>query len=113
MTGKYGYAGNILKVDLSSGKISSVSTTEYAKRFLGGRGIAARIYWEEVAPETKAFDFENRLMFMTGPMAGVSPGVGGIRWLVCGKSPTANPEQFSYGFIGPSNLLKISKFHTR
>jgi len=102
VTGEYGYVGNILRVDLSSGRISSVPTIDYAARFLGGRGIAARVYWEEVAPEIKAFDPENRLMFMTGPLAGVSPGVGGVRWLVCGKSPTANPEQFSYANLGGS-----------
>ncbi|MBA3029627.1 MAG: hypothetical protein FP816_12580 [Desulfobacteraceae bacterium] len=102
MTGEFGYAGNILRVNLSSRKISSVPTLEYAKRFLGGRGIAARIYWDEVAPEIKAFDPENRLMFMTGPLAGVSPGVAGIRWLVCGKSPATKPEQFSYSNLGGS-----------
>jgi aldehyde:ferredoxin oxidoreductase len=102
MNGEYGYAGNILRVDLSSHKISSVPTVDYATRFLGGRGIAAKVYWDEVAPEVKAFDPDNRLMFMTGPLAGVSPGVGGVRWLVCGKSPTANPEQFSYANLGGS-----------
>ena len=102
MTGEFGYAGNILRVDLSSHKISSVPTIDYAARFLGGRGIAAKIYWDEVAPETKAFDPDNRLIFVTGPLAGVSPGVGGVRWLVCGKSPTARPEQFSYSNLGGS-----------
>jgi len=95
MAGEYGYAGNILRVDLSSCEISSVPTIEYADRFLGGRGIAAKVYWDEVAPEVKALDPGNRLMFMTGPLAGVSPGVGGVRWLVCGKSPTAKPESRS------------------
>jgi aldehyde:ferredoxin oxidoreductase len=102
VTGEFGYAGNILRVDLSSRTISSVPTIDYADRFLGGRGIAAKVYWDEVAPEVRAFDPDNRLMFMTGPLAGVSPGVGGVRWLVCGKSPTANPEQFSYANLGGS-----------
>jgi aldehyde:ferredoxin oxidoreductase len=102
MTGEFGYAGKILRVDLSSGNISSLPTMEYAKRFLGGRGIAAKIYWDEVAPEISAFSPENRLMFMTGPLAGVSPGVAGVRWLVCGKSPAISPEQFSYSNLGGS-----------
>jgi aldehyde:ferredoxin oxidoreductase len=99
---EFGYAGDILRVNLTSRRISSVPTIEYAARFLGGRGIAAKVYWDEVAPEVKAFDPDNRLMFMTGPLAGVSPGVGGVRWLVCGKSPTAKPEQFSYANLGGS-----------
>ena len=102
MDDNFGYAGNILRVDLSSRNISSVSTKKYADRFLGGRGIAARIYWEEVPSEIGAFDPENRLIFMTGPLAGVSPGVAGVRWLVCGKSPATRPEQFSYSNLGGS-----------
>ena len=38
----YGYAGKILKVDLSSGTVNHIPTVEYADRFLGGRGIAAK-----------------------------------------------------------------------
>jgi aldehyde:ferredoxin oxidoreductase len=102
MTGNFGYAGNILRVDLTSGNITRVLTMDYADRFLGGRGIAAKIYWDEVSPEVKAFDAENRLIFITGPLAGVSPGVSGVRWLVCGKSPTSIPEQFSYSNFGGS-----------
>jgi len=102
MNREFGYAGSILRVNLSSRRISSVPTVDYAERFLGGRGIAARIYWDEVAPEIKALEPENRLMFMTGPLAGVSPGVAGVRWLVCGKSPATNPEQFSYANLGGS-----------
>jgi len=98
----YGYAGKILRVDLSSGKINSVPTSTYADRFMGGRGIAAKIYWDEVPPQAGAFDPENRLMFVTGPLAGVNPGVGGVRWLICGKSPITSPPQFSYSNLGGS-----------
>ena len=97
-----GYAGEVLRVNLSSGRIWSVPTIDYAARFLGGRGIAAKLYWDGVDPEVKAFDPENQLIFITGPLAGVSPGVGGIRWLVCGKSPSTEPEQFSYSNLGGS-----------
>lgn len=102
MSGMYGYAGNILRIDLSTGAMTAIPTMEYAERFVGGRGIAAKIYWDEVAPEVKAFDPENRLIFVTGPLAGVSPGVAAVRWLVCGKSPVTVPEQFSYCNLGGS-----------
>lgn len=100
MTAEYGYAGKILRVDLSSGNVTRTPTMNYADRFIGGRGIGLKIYWDEVPPEVKAFDPENRLMFLTGPMAGISPGVAGTRWIVCGKSPSASPEQFSYCNLG-------------
>ena len=86
MAESHGYAGSIPRVDLSSGRVAKTPTAGYAGKLLGGRGIATGIYWDEVRPGTGAFDPENRLMFMTGPLAGL-PGVGGSRWVVAGKSP--------------------------
>ena len=101
MAAEFGYAGKILKVDLSSPRISSVATSDYAARFIGGRGIAAKIYWDEVSPDTKALDPENRLILMTGPMAGY-PGTAGSMCQVSGKTPAAAPEQFFYSNLGGS-----------
>ena len=101
MTSTFGYAGKILGADLSSGTIHEMSTVDYANQFLGGRGIAARIYWDEVLPGIKAFDPENRLIFVTGPLSGV-PGVAGSRMVICGKSPATVPELFSYSNLGGS-----------
>ena len=39
----FGYAGKILRVNLSDGKIDSLNTSGYVGRFLGGRGMAAKI----------------------------------------------------------------------
>ena len=64
----YGWCGKILKVDLSSEVITEIDTQPYAERFLGGRGIATRLYWEHVTAATEAFDPENHLIFMTGPI---------------------------------------------
>jgi len=94
----YGYAGKILKVDLSSGSITHMPTSDYTDLFLGGRGIAARIYWDEVPPKITAADPENRLIFMTGPLCGV-PGFAS-RFQVCGKSVATN--QFSFCNMGGS-----------
>ncbi len=98
MTGQYGYAGKILRVDLSSGNVTDIPTADYADRFLGGRGIAAKIYWDEVSSQIDALDSENRLIFMTGPVCGV-PGFAS-RFQVCGKSASTN--QFSYSNLGGS-----------
>ena len=92
-----GYAGRILRVDLSSGRITETPTTDYTDRFLGGRGIAAKVYWDEVPPEAKALDEENTVILATGPIGGV-PVFAGSRWTVCGKIPSV--ERFSYGNFG-------------
>ena len=95
----YGWMGKILKVDLNNSKITQFSTQPYAEQYVGGRGIASRIYWETVAPEVKAFDPENRLIFMTGPL--VATGVqGAARLSVIGKSPMTLPEGYCYANIG-------------
>jgi len=101
MTAEFGYAGKILKVDLSSATTSDAFTSDYADRFIGGRGIAAKIYWDEVPPEATAFDPENRLIFMTGPMSGY-PGIAGSLSQICGKSAFTVPEQFFYTSMGGS-----------
>ena len=98
MSNLNGYAGRILRVDLTSGRTSTVPTSDYAT-FVGGRGLAAKVHWDEVSPKVSALDPENRLTFFTGPMAGFA-GFGSSRWQVCGKSPATNPEHFCYSNLG-------------
>lgn len=95
MAAEFGYAGKILKVDLSSKSMNGVPTANYADKFIGGGGMAAKIWWDELLPEIGAFEPENRLIFITGPLGGF-PRLGGSRWLICGKSPGIEPEHFSY-----------------
>ena len=97
MTQYHGYAGNILRINLSTGEIGTVPTEPYAEQFVGGRGIALKIHWDEVPAGIDAFDPENRLVFMTGPVCGV-PGLAGSRWQVSGKSPVH--DQWSYCNLG-------------
>lgn len=95
----YGYAGKILSVDLSSGRTRQVPTSDYAAKFLGGKGIALRMYWDEVPPQAGALDPENALIFSTGPLAGV-PIIGGTRLYVTAKSPMTSPEHLTYCNMG-------------
>ena len=95
----YGWCGKILSVDLSAKVIAEIDTQPYAERFLGGRGIATRLYWEHVTAATKAFDPENHLIFMTGPITATG-AQGASRFSVIGKSPMLMPEGFCYGNMG-------------
>jgi len=95
----HGWMGKILHVDLSNSRITQSSTQPYAEQYLGGRGLASRLYWGTVAPEVKAFDPENRLIFITGPL--VATGVqAATRLSVVSKSPMTYPEGYCYGNIG-------------
>jgi len=100
--------GKILHIDLSSSQISVIPTQLYAEKYLGGRGIASRLYWEKVTPSVKAFDPENRLIFMTGPLLATG-AQGAARLCVAAKSPMAHPEGYCYGSMGgffPAALKK-------
>jgi aldehyde:ferredoxin oxidoreductase len=82
----YGYSGNVLKVDLSKTHISRLPTADYTDRFIGGRGLAAKLYWDNVPPSTEALGPDNMIIFTTGPLAGFTH-LGGSRWQICGRSP--------------------------
>jgi aldehyde:ferredoxin oxidoreductase len=95
----HGWTRRILHVNLSNSEIKEILTEPYAEKYLGGRGIASRIYWEMVRPDVNAFGPENRLIFITGPL--VATGVQAAnRMAVIGKSPMTYPEGFCYGNIG-------------
>ena len=103
-----GWMGKILHIDLTNSYISEIPTQPYAGKYLGGRGLASRLYWEKVTPAVKAFDAENRLIFMTGPLLATG-AQGAARMCVSGKSPMAYPEGYCYGSMGgyfPSELKK-------
>jgi len=97
---KYGYAGEIIKINLTNGNLTKLSTCNYAEKYLGGRGMAARIFWEMVPPRTKAFDPANCLIAATGPVTGFSGIPGGGRWQICSISPIVEPEVFSCANLG-------------
>lgn len=90
MTETYGWVGKILRVDLSGG-IWEEDTMKYAHDYLGGRGIAAKIAWNEITPEVGPYDPENRLMFMSGTLTGTLAPTSG-RALICAISPRVYPK---------------------
>ena len=100
MTTYGGWTGKILRVDLTTRKVSESSTFDYVPKFLGGRGLGAKICWDEVPPEVNAFDPENRLIFATGPLQGTLAPTSG-RFVVVGKSPQSAPvESFTRSGVG-------------
>ena len=71
----YGYGGQILRINLSSGKIWSEPTSRYAKEWIGASGIAAKILYDELRPWVTPYDPHNRLIFGAGALLGTTaPG---------------------------------------
>ena len=77
----YGYAGKILKINLTTKEISGLDTAQY-EEFGGGVGIGAAVFWDlAVAPGDwdlqDAFDPRNVISLMSGPLAATGvPGAG-------------------------------------
>ena len=83
----HGYANCILRVNLSGGKIKKEPLDEsLAKAFLGGRGVALKLFCDEVPPGIDPLGEQNKLVFMTGPLTGTAAPTAG-RYDVVAKSP--------------------------
>jgi len=82
-----GWAGRILRANLTKRKAGIQEfDSEFAWKWLGGRGFAAKILWDELKPGTDAFSPENRVICAIGPLTGASlPSSGKL--LVAAKSP--------------------------
>jgi len=91
---KYGgYAGKLLRVDLTRGAVETQDTADYLPDWYGGRAMAARIAWDEIPPGTGAFDPGNPLMILTGPLTGTAAPFSG-RTTVCGISSQGHPVEW-------------------
>lgn len=86
----YGYAGKMLKVNLSTGEFTEFSSEKYLPEYLGGRGLAARLYWDEITPEADPFGEDNKLIFVPGGLNGTG-AVGASKSYLTGKSPYQYP----------------------
>ena len=95
----YGYCGRIARIDLSTREVSMVDTYQYVPKYVGGRMLIHRIFWDEVKPGTGAFDPENKFIYMSGPTTGTGIPAGG-RSAACAVGASVNPEQSTFGNIG-------------
>jgi aldehyde:ferredoxin oxidoreductase len=83
----YGLNGRILRVNLTTGKSTvEVFSENYARKFIGGKGLAIDLLYKELEPRLDPLGPENKLIFSLGPInaAGIP---GDTRFVVAGKSP--------------------------
>jgi len=82
-----GYMHKYLDVDLTSGKIHEKKLyPELAEKFIGGKGLGAKILYDELKAGVDPLSPENIILFMTGPLTGTSVVTSG-RWCIVTKSP--------------------------
>jgi aldehyde:ferredoxin oxidoreductase len=102
--------GTLLRVNLtnSSIQVEELSGT-LTNQFLGGRGLASKILYDEVDAQVDPLSPENKIIFMTGPLTGTGV-IGGASYVVVTKSPLSGSIACSTaeGYFGPE--LKCAGF---
>ncbi len=83
----FGWNGNFLQVDLTRNKAASESYDAHlALSYIGGRGFAAKILWDQLKPGVDPLSNQNKLVFAAGPLTGLGlPNSGKL--VVAAKSP--------------------------
>jgi aldehyde:ferredoxin oxidoreductase len=64
------YGGHILRIDLTTRRINTEPTTAYMDKYIGGKGINAKILFDEVDPGSGPYDQGNHILFSAGPLVG-------------------------------------------
>ena len=108
----FGWTGKFLAVDLSSGEAHARDTMPYTEKYIGGRGFAARLAWEEIPVGIDAYDPQNRIIIATGPFTGTLTPTSG-RTVMSAISPRTHPAPWYThstlgGWFGPE--LKYAGF---
>jgi aldehyde:ferredoxin oxidoreductase len=103
-----GYAGKILRIDLSTGEVNEETLQEETlRKWIGGAGLGAKYLYDEIPPDTDCFAPENKLIFTAGPFSGTRiPGSGTFSVSTKGCLTNGATSSQSNGFLGA--YLKFS-----
>ena len=103
----HGWNGKILRIDLSSGKITREALAPgIARDYLGGRGLGIYYLLKELEPTCDPLQPENRLIFSLGPLTGTTAPTA-ARAMVTTKSPLTGAMTCSNtGGYFPAELKK-------
>ena len=99
----FGYAGRILRIDLSSGAVKTEPLKEeVAKKYIGGIGLGIRLLLDNSEAGVDPLSPENPLILTTGPFSGTIAPTGGNGHAFVSKSPLTGGvgEAKSHGFFG-------------
>jgi len=105
-----GYAGKLLRVNLSTGKVSAQPwRPEEMRECVGGIGLGAKILYDEVGARVHWDHPDNRLIMATGPLAGLPVwGTGGLTVVTRGALTDGATSTQANGFFGAT--LKYSGY---
>ena len=87
---KHGWVNRILRINLSDMTIRVQETAPYVPDYLGGRGLGAKLAWDEYPEPVDPFDPANPLMILPGALTGSRSPYSG-RTGICAFSPQGYP----------------------
>jgi aldehyde:ferredoxin oxidoreductase len=103
-----GICGRLLEVDLTGGVTKDHDLSEDVfRRYLGGRGLGARLLFDMLPAKTDPLSPENLLFFLTGPLTGTKVP-GSSKFVVVTKSPLTGAwcDSYSSGKL-PGEMKKL------
>ncbi len=91
-----GYAGKILRIDLTNNEVTESPTSRYAAKYLGGRGLNVKHLYDSIPPGTDPYGPDNILTLSCGGLTGTAAPVSS-RLHINALSPLT-------GVLGGSNV---------
>lgn len=106
----YGYAGKIIRVNLTKGESTIELLDEgFLRKYIGGATLGIKFLYDEVSPGTEWSDPENRLFLGSGPLGGTRVGgSGAIAVVTKGALTNGVASTQANGFFGA--FLRFSGF---
>jgi len=86
----FGWRNRILRVDLSERRIWAQESAYLTPDYLGARGFAAKLLWDEYPQPVDAFHPDNPFMVFPGALTGSRSPYSG-RTIIAGFSPQSHP----------------------
>ena len=103
----YGWWGKLLRINLTKAKVSVHDIDpRVLGQFIGGRGLAVKILWDELPVGVDPLSPYNKLVIASGPLSGL-PAPSSGKLVVASKSPLTNG--YGDGNIGSMASVYLRK----
>lgn len=97
----FGYAGKILRINLSNGSMYTESTMDYAKDWVGSVGIALKILYDDLREWVTPYDPANLMVIGSGPLIGTTaPGANKMNISTLGPMTGGWASSCSDSYLG-------------
>jgi len=102
VNGVSGYAGKILRVDLTQGSMTPEIFDEVMlRKYIGGASLGARLLYDEVPPGVEWSDARNHIFLFSGPLGGTRvSGSGAINVVSKGALTNGTASTQANGVLG-------------